>query len=108
MSDKQLQKELTAFVAGLLKKAKCDHAGNCLTMSGLIRNYLAIVYRMERMECMVTSTMVQQGKKKINHYYLLRVKDGIIIDCTASQFKFPDGKQMPLVYIGEKPNFYLF
>ena len=83
MSDKQLQKELTAFVAGLLKKAKCNHAGNCLTISGLIRNYLAMVYRIE---CMVTNTMVQQGKKKINHYYLLRIKDGIIIDPTASQF----------------------
>lgn len=103
MTDKQLLKEVTQFTKGLLKKAKCNHAGNCYAVSHILKPYLSFFYGVETM---VVNSKVKQGKKKINHYYLLRVKDGIIIDATASQFTNIDGEQMPKVFIGEKPSWY--
>lgn len=104
MTDKELGKELTQFVNGLLKKAKCNHAGNCRTISLILQSYLAFVYDID---VFIVNTKVKQGRKKINHYYLMRVKDGVIIDGTSSQFKNTARKQMPKVYIGQKPEWYL-
>lgn len=104
MKDEELKIEINDFVNGLLKKAKCKHAGNCYAMCQILKPYLSCFWEVETL---INNTTVRQGRKKINHYYLLRIKDGIIIDATASQFKDPDGKQMPKIFIGEMPNWYL-
>ena len=46
---------------------------------------------------------------QINGYqhFWLTLPDGQIIDPTADQFTRPDGTDMPVVYIGEKPDWYL-
>lgn len=103
MTDKKLNKIVTEFVTGLLKKAKVTHAGNCYTMCQILKPYLSGLFDIETL---INNCKVKQGRKKTNHYYLLRVKDGIIIDATASQFKDPDGEQMPKVFIGYKPDWY--
>lgn len=104
MTDKELTKILEEFTSGLLKKAKCKHAGNCMTMCQILKPCLSGLFDVSTL---ISSTQVKQGRKKVNHYYLMRTSDGIIIDATSSQFKFPDGKQMPKVYIGIKPDFYI-
>ena len=42
----------------------------------------------------------------INHFWLT-LKDGRIIDPTASQFNGMGREDMPKVYLGEKPEWYL-
>ena len=45
------------------------------------------------------------GKDIFNHYWL-KLPDGRILDPTASQFKTPEGEEMPKMYLGEKPKWY--
>lgn len=103
MNDKELTKIISEFVSGLLKKIKCNHAGNCLVMCEILQPYLFWIFGIATT---INNCKVKQGRKKINHYYLLRIRDGIIIDPTASQFKTPEGNQMPKVYVGVEPLFY--
>ena len=104
MTDKILNKLVTEFVVGLLKKANINNAGNCFTMCQILQPYLLLIFGIYTI---IINTKVKQGRKKVNHFYLLRVKDGIIIDATSSQFKNPNGERMPKVLIGEKPDWYL-
>jgi hypothetical protein len=104
MKEKALLKIISDFTNGLLKKAKCTHAGNCYAVCQILKPYLSCLFGVETL---IDNAKVKQGRKKVNHYYLLRIKDGMIIDATASQFKDPNGKQMPKVFIGEKPEWYL-
>lgn len=104
MTDKELKKALLDFTSFLLKKIGCSHAGNCYAMCQILKPYLSGLYGVETL---IENCKVKQGRRKINHYYLLRIKDGAIIDATASQFKFSDGKIMPKVFIGQKPDFYI-
>ena len=103
MTDKILNKIVSEFAEGLLKKAKVTHAGNCLTMSQFLKPYLSGLFGIETL---INNCKVKQGRKKVNNYYLIKIKNGVIIDATASQFKKPDGKQMPKVFIGQKPDWY--
>lgn len=104
MTDAKLKIEITCFVNGLLKKAKCKHAGNCYAMCQILKPYLSCFFKVETL---INNAKVKQGRKKVNHYYLFRIKDGIIIDPTASQFKKPDGTQMPKIFIGKMPEWYV-
>lgn len=104
MNDSELYEILTDFVQGLLLRAKCTHSGNCYMMCRILKPYLEGLFGIG---VLMENAKVKQGRKKVNHYYLVRVSDGLIIDGTASQFKYPDGKTMPQVYIGIKPEFYI-
>lgn len=104
LTDSELKDVIEDFVVGLLKKAKCKHAGNCYAMCQILKPYLSCFWQVETL---INNTKVKQGRKKVNHYYLLRIKDGMIIDPTASQFKEPTGKQMPKIFIGKMPEWYL-
>lgn len=104
MKDKELKIVIADFVTGLLKKAKCKHAGNCYAMCQILKPYLSCFFGVETL---INNTKVKQGRKKVNHYYLIRIKDGMIIDATASQFKKPNGEQMEKIFIGEMPEWYL-
>ena len=103
-SDAELKNVIKNFVEGLLKKANCNHAGNCYAMCQILKPYLSYFWEVETL---INNTKVKQGRKNVNHYYLLRIKDGMIIDATASQFKKPNGKQMPKIFIGRIPEWYL-
>lgn len=48
---------------------------------------------------------ISQDGELYQHYYI-SLKDGRIIDPTASQFKDPTGAAMPPVYIGSLPDWY--
>ncbi len=104
VTDKELKIILTEFVEGLLKTAKCKHAGNCYTMCQILKPYLSTIFGIQTL---INNCNIKQGGKNVNHYYLLRVKDGIIIDATASQFKKLNGQQMPKMFIGRKPSWYV-
>jgi len=104
LTDAELKSVIQDFVKGLLKKAKCNHAGNCYAMSQILKPYLSCLFGVVTL---INNSKVKQGKKKINHYYLLRIKDGKIIDATASQFKDLNGNRMPKIFIGEKPEWYI-
>lgn len=102
-SDAKFESEVTDFVVGLLQYAKINHAGNCLMMCKILKPYLEALYGGAYW---IINCTVIQGKKRVNHYYL-ETLDNSIIDPTASQFKFPDGKTMPQVYFGDKPDHYI-
>lgn len=95
MSDKQpeLFSLVTDFIVGLKRKAKVDHAGNCLVMSEILKEYLYLF----GIETKIINVSVSLPDKKINHY-CLKMNDGNIIDATASQFSW-----LPEVYIGQMP-----
>jgi hypothetical protein len=104
MSDKDLNRHITSFVKCLLKKQKIKHAGNCLAMSQILKPYLRCMFDIDTL---IYNVKVKQGRRMVNHYYLERISGGKIIDGTASQFIYPNGKKMPQVYIGELPDFYI-
>lgn len=103
IKDRELKNIISDLTTDLLKKSKCNHAGNCYAMCQILKPYLSCLFGVETL---INNTKVKQGRRKINHYYLLRIKDGIIIDPTSSQFKNPDGTKMPKVFIGQIPNWY--
>lgn len=95
--DQWLLELIEDFTTGLLKKANCYHAGNCLTMSQVLKYYLEIF----NIKSELMNAKVKQGRNRINHYFL-RLEDGTILDATASQFR-----NMPKIYIGVMPVNYL-
>ncbi len=41
------------------------------------------------------------------YHFWLELEDGRIIDATAGQFKKPNGDDMPPVYVGQRPDWYI-
>lgn len=103
ITDKDLQIFVSEFITGLLNKAGCTHAGNCLTVSEVLQGYLSLF----DIETDLMNAKVKQVGTEVNHYYL-QMKDGRIIDATASQFKTPTGATTPRVYIGNVPQWYQY
>jgi hypothetical protein len=98
MTDKQLLKTVTQFRKGLLGKRKPDLM--CFALSTALQGYLSA--------CGVRTALISVKVDGIlcNHY-CLELKDERIIDATGSQFNYHDPeRQMPDVYIGEKPTWY--
>ncbi len=93
---------ISEYAHGLRKKANLKHAGNCWAMSCMLRYYLYVLFNIKTE---IVNVKVRQRGKNVNHYYLL-MDNGIIIDGTASQFRYPNGRTMPKVYMGERPSFY--
>lgn len=102
MADDELKEIVSVFVKGLLKKAKVTHAGNCLLVSQILQSYLMLLLNIKTK---VTRKKVLQGSKRVNHYYLT-MRNGKIIDATASQFIDVCGERMPKVIVGDKPHLY--
>lgn len=97
MNGFDLLKAVTDLVTALLLQAKVKHAGNCLAMSQVVKDFLILF----EIETKLINVKVLEDGQKINHY-CLEMKDGKIIDPTASQFK-----EMPKVFIGKMPENYL-
>ena len=53
----------------------------------------------------IETELIEGDFERCNHIWL-QLPDGRIIDPTADQFKTPEGKRMPKVYIGPLPEWY--
>lgn len=99
MKDKDLIRTIQSFTRGILGKRKPN--GMCLAVCAPLQSFLLMG------ECY---TKLVEGEIHINgdlwNHFWLELKDGRVIDPTASQFKKPDGSGMPKVFIGEKPYWY--
>jgi hypothetical protein len=99
MNDEEIIKLVTSFRKGVLGK-KSPYM-NCHIVSLPLQGYLSIIG---------INTNIEVGTINIKGFYgnhvWLKLEDGRIVDPTASQFnKF--GQDMPDVYLGEKPEWYL-
>jgi hypothetical protein len=56
--------------------------------------------------CGIECETVKYEVHKVEHVCLV-LSDGRVLDATADQFKRPDGSDMPDVYIGKRPSWYL-
>jgi len=105
MTDKELLRIVTGFRRGILGRRK--PLKMCYAICGPLHSYLKITG---------FETTLTEGKIKldshnegitINHFWLT-LKDGRIVDPTASQFNgfcsYPD---LPAVYLGAKPDYYI-
>lgn len=102
MKDKEIKYQAREFTKGLLGR-KFGSAGNCAQVSMWLQGYLGSICQLETE--LMNAQVIQNGEE-VNHYFL-QMSDGRIIDATASQFNFPDGKQMPKLYFGSVPDFYI-
>lgn len=95
MTPTALKRLVRAFRDGLLDGE--DPEGWCYKVSAPLQGYLGAV----GIECRLIS-----GTTHGSYHVWLELPDGTIIDATASQFRRPNGRAMPLVYIGELPWWY--
>jgi hypothetical protein len=99
MTDKELIKITGQFTKGLLGKRKSN--GMCFAVSAPLQGYLSAC----GLETELIEGEIKIGKDIHNHCWL-KLPDGRILDPTANQFKTPDGKDMPITYLGKKPKWY--
>jgi hypothetical protein len=99
MKDKALLKFVTGFRKGMLAKRAPN--GMCYAVCSPLQSLLLLSgINTELVECSVLHT-------SWDHFYL-ELEDGRILDPTASQFNKPNGEAMPDIYLGEKPDWYIF
>jgi hypothetical protein len=70
----------------------------CFALGSALVGYLSF--------CGIKCELTEGNIGDWNHYWLT-MPDKTIIDPTSDQFKKPDGSDMPLVYVGPKPEWYL-
>ena len=95
MTHAALKRLVRAFRDGILDGK--DPEGQCFTVSWPLETYL----RMSSIPCKLI-----KGATHDSYHVWLELQDGTIIDATASQFRRPNGRAMPLVYVGERPEWY--
>ena len=100
-SDKEILRLATGFTEGLLDGG--EPKAMCYAVTFPLQAYL----EMCGIETELISGMIKTKSGIWSHFWLL-LSDGRILDPTASQFKTPDGKQMPKIFIGEKPKWYKY
>lgn len=102
ISQKELMDIVKEFRDGILegKDPDCMCYAVCLPL----QSYLTMI----GVETVLTAGDVDSENKGMWEHYWLTMKDGIIIDPTASQFEGEVNKDpIPDVYIGLKPEWYL-
>jgi hypothetical protein len=100
MTDKELIKITGQFTKGVLGKRTSKDM--CFAVCAPLQSYLSLL-------CETPSDLIEgeiKVGKQLHSHYWLRLLDGRILDPTANQFKTPDGKDMPMVYLGKKPTWY--
>ncbi len=104
MTDKELLKVVTGFRKGILGKRK--PLKMCYAVCWPLCSYLSI--------CKVPTKLTEGEIKLASHnegitigHYWLTLKDGRIIDPTASQFNGMGYDDMPEVFLGTKPDYYI-
>jgi len=99
MTDTEIKKIASGFTKGLLGKRKSNSM--CLAVTAPLQGYLSFC----GLETELIEGEIKVGKITWNHFWL-KLPDGRILDPTANQFKTPDGKDMPKLYLGKKPDWY--
>ena len=96
--DKKLKRVISEFTKGILDKNKPE--GMCFAVGCALSGYLNFLgYDNDIIEGEIII-----NEDSYEHYW---IKYGeLIIDPTASQFNNRNGKKMPKIYIGKKPNHY--
>jgi hypothetical protein len=94
VKENEIRRIATGFRKGMLGNK--SSVAWCFAVSSALAGYL----NFGGYPCEVAQGMVGNWE----HYWL--EYSGIIIDPTADQFKTPEGKDMPPVYIGVKPAWY--
>lgn len=102
MSDKELLKTVTQFRKGFLGKRKPDL--QCYALSTALQGWLNFLGVYTELICVDIETG-DIYDIMCNHYFL-KLADGRILDATGSQFN-NDERNMPPVYLGGKPDWYL-
>lgn len=99
MTDAQLLKTVKGFRRGILGKKK-PHL-MCFAVCSPLHSLLSL----DGFKCNLKEVCVVQGPDVYFHWYI-ELRDGRILDPTASQFIAPDGQHMPDIYLGERPTWY--
>jgi hypothetical protein len=101
MTQKQLLKIVTGFTNGILGKDR-NPDSMCFAVCAPLQSYLSL--------CGIQSELIEgeiHDKEDTYNHFWIKTKDGNIIDPTASQFNQFTGKDMPMIYVGPKPDWYL-
>jgi hypothetical protein len=100
LTDKQLLKICSQFRYGVIGRGKSKN--KCYMVAAPLHGYLQFL----RVDCTLVEGFVTIGEQITNHFWIL-LPDGRIIDPTADQFNDIKERDMPKVYIGEKPSWYM-
>lgn len=108
MNDKQLLKIVTGFRRGIIGRGN-SHL-KCFMISAPLHSFLDIMgIHTEIIKGYITmppNTGWGPSATFMCHYWL-KLSDGRILDCTVDQFNKPLKKDMPAVYLGEKPTWFM-
>ena len=99
MTDKELKKIVTKFTKGILDGKPSKNM--CFAVCLPLHSYLSICEQ----ETELINGEIPIGDDIYQHTWL-QLPDGRIIDPTADQFNALLDKKMPLIYIGQKPDWY--
>jgi len=100
MSDKELLKITSQFTKGIL--GKHQSSSMCFAVSAPLQGFLSVC----GFETQLIEGEIEVSKNELWNHFWLKLPDGRILDATANQFRTPDNKEMPKIYLGEKPNWY--
>jgi len=98
MTKKQLLEYTREFRAGLL----ASRCGNPDNMCHAVCAPLQSLLEMQGVECRLVAGDVLDGW---GHYWI-ELRGGTVLDPTASQFRRPNGRAMPRIYYGARPEWY--
>ncbi len=97
----ELRPQVQGFREGILNGSSSKN--KCFMVAFPLEGFLnAVGY-----SCKLVSGTIDIDKFSEYEHFWLELAHGVIIDPTADQFQDPDGHDMPEVYIGEKPKWYL-
>lgn len=100
ITDKGLLKLCRQFKAGVLGRKKSKD--QCYRVCAPLHSYLSFL----KIDCKLIEGYVTIGENITNHYWI-ELPDGRIVDPTADQFNEIKKQDMPKVYLGELPNWYM-
>jgi hypothetical protein len=100
ITDKQIVKICSQFRTGVIGRGKSKN--KCYMVTAPLHAYLKFL----KIECDLIEGFVTIGEQITNHFWIT-LPDKRIIDPTADQFNEIKGKDMPKVYLGEKPTWYM-
>ena len=100
LKDKELLKICSQFRYGVIGRGKANR--KCYMITAPLCSYLKFL----KIECTMIEGFVTIGENITNHFWIL-LPDGRIIDPTADQFNEIKGLEMPKVYLGQKPDWYM-
>ncbi len=96
----RLNRIVREFRAGFLDDEPSSRM--CFVICSALEGYLSFM----GYNCTLTKGEIDLGEDVAEHFWLT-MPDETIIDPTADQFKQPDGQDMPPVFIGIKPIWYI-